>query len=76
MQKKLTITIDEVVYYRLYSVIGERKISKFIEQLVKPYVINEELGAAYKAMAQDTKAEEKANEWVEGLIERDFYEKR
>ena len=75
MQKKLTITIDEAVYYRLYSVIGERKISKFIEQLVKPYVINEELGAAYKAMAQDTKAEEKANEWVEGLIEHDFYEK-
>ncbi|AFD20145.1 MAG: hypothetical protein AB8U78_02725 [Rickettsia slovaca] len=75
MQKKLTITIDEAVYYRLYSVIGERKISKFIEQLVKPYVINEKLGAAYKAMAQDTKAEEKANEWVEGLIECDFYEK-
>ncbi|WP_029374983.1 hypothetical protein [Rickettsia honei] len=76
MQKKLTITIDEAVYYRLYSVIGERKISKFIEQLfVKPYVINEKLGAAYKAMAQDTKAEEKADEWVEGLIERDFYEK-
>ncbi|MEG8229542.1 hypothetical protein O6R16_00255 [Candidatus Rickettsia tasmanensis] len=44
--------------------------------LLKPYVINKELGAAYKAMAQDTKAEEKANEWVEGLIERDFYEKR
>ncbi len=43
--------------------------------LLKPYVINEKLGAAYKAMAQDTKAEEKANEWVEGLIERDFYEK-
>ncbi|WP_085065654.1 hypothetical protein [Rickettsia peacockii] len=75
MQKKLTITIDEAVYYRLYSVIGERKISKFIEQLVKYYVINGKLGAAYKAMAQDTKAEEKANEWVEGLIERDFYEK-
>ncbi len=34
MQKKLTITIDEAVYYRLYSVIGEHKISKFIEQLV------------------------------------------
>ncbi len=34
MQKKLTITIDEAVYYRLYSVIGERKISKFIEQLL------------------------------------------
>ncbi|AFC72846.1 hypothetical protein MCC_06900 [Rickettsia rhipicephali str. 3-7-female6-CWPP] len=42
--------------------IGERKISKFIEQFLKPYVINEELEASYKAMAQDTKAEEKANE--------------
>ncbi|AFC73476.1 hypothetical protein MCI_02970 [Rickettsia montanensis str. OSU 85-930] len=27
-------------------------------------------------MAQDTKAKGKANEWGEGLIERDFYEKR
>jgi hypothetical protein len=43
-----------------------------MKQLVKPYVINEELGAAYKAMAKDIKAEEKSNEWVEGLIENDF----
>jgi len=27
-------------------------------------------------MAKDTKAEEKANEWIEWLIESDFYEKR
>ncbi|KJV81908.1 hypothetical protein RHORCCE3_1106 [Rickettsia hoogstraalii str. RCCE3] len=39
-------------------------------------MINEELEVAYKTMAKDTKAEEKANEWVEGLIESDFYEKR
>ncbi|BDU59790.1 hypothetical protein FLA4_02000 [Candidatus Rickettsia kotlanii] len=62
-----------MVYYRLYSVIGEPKISKFIEQLVlKPYVINEELGAAYKARAQDTKAEEKANEWVRRVNRTQF----
>ncbi|WP_341787487.1 hypothetical protein [Rickettsia endosymbiont of Cantharis rufa] len=43
-----------------------------MKQLVKPYVINEEFGVAYKAMAKDIKAEEKTNEWVEGLIENDF----
>lgn len=40
-----------------------------MKQLAKPYIINEELEAAYKAMAKDMKAEEKANEWVEALID-------
>ena len=39
MQKKLTITIDEDVYSGLYRVVGRRKISRFIESLVRPYVI-------------------------------------
>ena len=38
MQKKLTITIDEDVYAGLYRVVGRRKISKFIESLVRPHV--------------------------------------
>jgi len=36
MQKKLTISIAENVYNDLYTVIGKRKISKFIENLIKP----------------------------------------
>lgn len=40
MQKKLTITIDEEVYARLHSVIGRRRISRFIETLVRPHVSN------------------------------------
>ena len=40
MQKKLTITIDEDVYAGLYRVVGRRKISKFIESLVRPHVDN------------------------------------
>jgi len=40
MQKKLTITIDEKVYDRLYTVIGRRRISRFIEDLVCPHVSN------------------------------------
>jgi len=33
MQKKLTVTIDEEVYEGLRTVIGPRKISRFIEDL-------------------------------------------
>ncbi|MGI4752720.1 MAG: addiction module antitoxin [Janthinobacterium lividum] len=76
MQKKLTISIDEAVYRNLYSVIGEGKISKFIENIIKPYLINEQLKASYEEMAQDKKREKKANEWIEGLIQDDFNEKR
>jgi len=38
MKKKLTITIEEKVYNDLYLTIGKRKISKFIEKIIKPYV--------------------------------------
>ena len=68
MQKKLTITVDENVYAGLYRVAGPGKISKFIENLVRPHVIEPELDAAYELMAQDTAREEKALEWSEGLI--------
>jgi len=39
MQKKLTVTIDEEVYEGLRTVIGPRKISRFIEDLVRPHVV-------------------------------------
>jgi len=43
MQKKLTISIDEKVYEGLHAVIGRRRISKFIEDLVRPHVLHTEL---------------------------------
>ena len=52
MQKKLTITIDEQVYEGLHAVIGRRRISRFIEDLVRPYVIHQELEAAYMSSAE------------------------
>ena len=39
MQKKLTVTIDEEVYEGLRTVIGPRKISRFIQDLVRPHVV-------------------------------------
>ncbi len=65
MQKKLTITIDEEVYEGLYRVVGSRKISRFIEELVRPYVLYADLEAAYQAMAQDEVRESLALEWAD-----------
>ena len=68
MQKKLTITIDEQVYEGLHAVIGRRRISRFIEDLVHPYVPGQELEAAYKQMAQDEAREAEALEWAEAAM--------
>ena len=68
MQKKLTITIDEQVYEGLHRVIGQRRISQFIEGLVRPHVIADELEESYRQMALDEESEAEALEWAEALI--------
>ena len=68
MHKKLTISIDEQVYEGLYKVIGKGAISQFIEDLVRPYVIKDNLDTAYKEMAEDEERELEALEWSEALI--------
>lgn len=68
MQKKLTITIDERVYDGLHSVIGRRRISQFIESLVRPHVIGKDLEAAYRQMAQDEAREAEALNWAEATM--------
>ena len=75
MQKKLTITINEEVYVGLHKVIGPRKISKFIESLIRPHVIKHELESAYKEMAKDEMRENEALEWAEGTLEESFHAK-
>jgi len=68
LQKKLTVTIDEEVYAGLYKNIGPGKISKFIEELVRPHVIHPNLESAYAEMARDEKREKETVEWVEGTF--------
>jgi len=65
VQKKLTVTVDEEVYKGLRRVIGPRKISKFIEELVRPHVIRPNLESAYAEMAKDEEREKQALEWAE-----------
>ncbi len=68
MQKKLTVTIDEEVYDDLKVVIGKRKISHFIEELVRPHVVKKDMYAAYREMANDSIRESEALEWSEGTL--------
>jgi hypothetical protein len=68
MQKKLTITIAEEVYEGLYDVVGPRRISRFIEDLVRPHVLRPDLDAAYAEMALDEEREREALEWVEATV--------
>ena len=68
MQKKLTITLDERVYEGLHATIGRRRISRFIETLVRPHVIDKDLDAAYKEMARDEAREAEALEWAEATL--------
>jgi predicted CopG family antitoxin len=68
MQKKLTITIDERVYNGLHTIVGRRRISRFIESLVRPYVLNKDLDAAYRQMAQEETRETEALAWAEATV--------
>lgn len=65
MHKKLTITVDEEVYAGLHKVIGPRKISRFVQEIVRPYVVRPDYESAYAEMAKDKKRENEALEWAE-----------
>jgi predicted CopG family antitoxin len=65
MRKKLTLTIDKEVYEGLHKTLGPRKISKFIEELVRPHVVHPDLESAYAQMAKDKRREKEAIEWAE-----------
>lgn len=69
MQKKLTITLDEQVYNGLHNVIGRRRISHFIETMIRPHVVQPDLAAAYREMAADETREAEALEWAETTLE-------
>jgi len=76
MQKKLTITINEEVYWGLHKIIGPRKISRFVEDLVRPHVVKHELESAYEEMAKDKSREKEALEWAEAMLGDSAHEKR
>ncbi len=68
MRKKLTITLDEKVYEGLHAVVGRRRISRFVEDLVRPRISRQHLEEAYREMARNEKRETDALDWAEGTV--------
>ena len=67
MHKRMTITLDEVVYDGLHRLVGKRRMSQFIENLVRPHVVDTSLDDGYRAMAADPSREAEANAWCNAL---------
>lgn len=67
MHKRITITLDEAVYEGLQRRVGKRRISQFIEELVRPHVLDSALDDGYRAMAADGEREAEAREWCDAL---------
>ena len=67
MHKRMSITLDEEVYEGLYRTIGKRRMSQFIEDLLRPHVITNALDDGYQAMALDKQREVEALEWANAL---------
>ena len=65
--RKLTITVDDDVYVGLKAKVGERRISRFLNDLAKPLVSEAALVEGYRQMAADAEAEAEAAVWVEDL---------
>jgi predicted CopG family antitoxin len=70
MRRKLTITIADEVYQGLHQQIGRAEISRFIENVVRPYVATTDgLEAEYCAAAEDAAAEREAADWIETNVD-------
>ncbi|MDO5104157.1 MAG: addiction module antitoxin [Lautropia sp.] len=64
----MTITLDEAVYEGLYRRVGKRRMSQFIEDLIRPHVLDTALDDGYRAMAADTEREAEARAWCDALM--------
>lgn len=67
MHKRMTISLDEAVYEGLWRTVGKRRMSQFIEDLLRPHVLGTSLDDGYKAMSADTAREADAMAWCNAL---------
>lgn len=71
MHKRMSITLEDSVYEGLRRTVGRRHMSQFIEDLLRPHVLDTALDDAYKAMAADVEREAEAVEWC-GALAKDM----
>jgi len=65
---KLTILVEPQVYKKLHDKIGRGKISKFINESIKPLLFDEdELKLGYQGLASESNQDE-IQEWMRGGV--------
>ena len=62
--RKLTLTVDDDVYEGLHARVGAGRISRFVNDLVRPLVSEAALEESYAAMAADEEREREALAWA------------
>lgn len=67
VHKRIKITLDVSVYEGLYRMVGKRRMSQFIEDLLRPHVVDTSLNDGYRAMAADKAREAEAAQWCNVL---------
>jgi hypothetical protein len=67
VSRRLTITVEDDVYDGLQAVVGRRGISRFLNDLARPHVMQADLKRGYRDMAADEAREREASEWIESL---------
>lgn len=68
MRKRITITLEETVYDGLYRLGGKQHIDQFINDLLRPHIVDTTLDDGYQAMAADKEREAEAMEWTTGRL--------
>lgn len=68
MSRKLTILLDDRIYDRLHAAAGKRRVGRFVEQLVRDRLPDENLDGAYAALAAEEEREAEALEWAEATL--------
>ncbi len=61
---------------KLYLAIGKHRMSQFIENLLRPHVMDSALDEGYRAMASDKQREAEAMEWTRALAKNITHEAR
>jgi hypothetical protein len=68
VSRKLTILLDDRIYDRLHAAAGKRRVGRFVEQLVRDRLPDENLDGAYAALAAEEEREAEALEWAEATL--------
>ena len=66
-KQKVTLMLDTEVYDGLRKKVGVRGIGAYLSKLARPFAVQHDLRAGYKALAHDAVRQAEAAEWIEGV---------